>query len=162
IFHAHFIPMALNLGVPQFQSVHFLAPAIRVDTFRERLAGRVGQGINQLNIFTMAKDWERADNCAQIYRKSMLYLIYDALTTEARGIDGWNAPIEWPEEFADRLEERAAIAPPLRTAIQTPTFTTPMPALSNVTITGRRRALCIGINKYPTAPLAGCVADAQS
>ncbi len=27
---------------------------------------------------------------------------------------------------------------------------------------GRRRALCVGINAYPTAPLAGCVADAES
>lgn len=27
---------------------------------------------------------------------------------------------------------------------------------------GRRRALCVGINRYPTAPLHGCVADAQT
>jgi hypothetical protein len=27
---------------------------------------------------------------------------------------------------------------------------------------GRRRALCVGINQYPTAPLYGCVADAQT
>lgn len=27
--------------------------------------------------------------------------------------------------------------------------------------TGRRRALCVGINNYPTAPLNGCVADAE-
>jgi hypothetical protein len=26
---------------------------------------------------------------------------------------------------------------------------------------GQRRALCVGINTYPTAPLSGCVADAQ-
>ncbi len=249
IFHAHFVPLALNLGVPPFQSVQFLAPAIRVDTFQQRLAGRVGNGINQLNIFTMAKDWEKADNCAQVYRKSLLYLIYHALepeaktpllgleeslradqqltalfglgghqphngevifaksktttgrnattstshggfdddaatmnsvarrilnvgddvpiinfpeTAEARSVDGWNAPIEWPEEFAYRLEDVTAITPPLRTAIQTTTLAAPTQVMTDVTITGRRRALCIGINQYPTAPLMGCVADAQS
>src|SRR5262249_57154954 len=26
---------------------------------------------------------------------------------------------------------------------------------------GRRRALCVGIDRYPTMPLAGCVADAR-
>jgi hypothetical protein len=83
-------------------------------------------------------------------------------TAEARGLDGWNAPIEWPEEFAYRLEDGAALTPPLRTAIHTTTLTTPTQVMTDMTITGRRRALCIGINNYPTAPLMGCVADAQA
>ena len=40
----------------------------------------------------------------------------------------------------------------------------PAPAsavMAAVASTGRRRALCIGINIYPTAPLFGCVADAE-
>jgi hypothetical protein len=82
---------------------------------------------------------------------------------EARSLEGWQAPIEWPEEYAYRLEEGFNIAPPPQTAIQktAPLATTPI-ITETTTITGRRRALCIGINKYPTAPLAGCVADAQS
>src|SRR5690606_29339292 len=35
----------------------------------------------------------------------------------------------------------------------------PVPSAPTV---GRRRALCVGINHYPTAPLYGCVADAQT
>jgi Caspase domain len=36
------------------------------------------------------------------------------------------------------------------------------PAVSgSIPATGRRTALCVGINAYPDAPLAGCVADAE-
>jgi hypothetical protein len=84
IFHAHFLPAALELGAPPFKSVHFLAPAIRVDDFRRRLAPLVGEGkgIERMTLFTMRKDFERADNCALIYRKSLLYLIYHSLEPE--------------------------------------------------------------------------------
>ncbi len=81
IFHCYFLPTARELGVPTFTSAHFLAPAVRVDTFRERLGSRigVGQAVQNLSIFTMKRDYERDDNCAGIYRKSLLYLIYYAL-----------------------------------------------------------------------------------
>ena len=61
-------------------------------------------------------------------------------TAEARGIDGWNAPIEWPEEFAYHLEDSTAVTLPLRTAIQTTTIAPPAPVISPMTLTGRRRA----------------------
>jgi len=84
IFHSHFLSVAHALAVPSFKSVHFLAPAVRVDTFKTRLAGLMGQGkgIDQLSLFTMSKDYERNDSCAQIYRKSLLYLIHHALEPE--------------------------------------------------------------------------------
>jgi hypothetical protein len=247
IFHAHFIPTALNFGLPPFESVHFLAPAIRTDVFQRQLAGRMNNGINQLSIFTMGKDWEKADNCAQVYRKSLLYLIHHALEpeaktpilgleeslrgdpqlsaifglgghparngeviwaksqattgrsastsithggfdddaptmnsvarrilqasddavivnyapaeTEARALDGWE--IELPGEAAYLFGAGAEIitaapAPPV-----TPPMTMTAPAIG-AGISGRRRALCIGINDYRTSPLAGCVADAQT
>ncbi len=83
IFHAHFVSAALAMGVQQFQSMHFLAPAIRVDTFEELLAQRLGKdkGVNHLSIFTMNKDWEKADS-VWVYRKSLLYLIERALEPE--------------------------------------------------------------------------------
>ncbi len=84
IFHAHFLSTALDLGVPAFRSLHFMAPAIRTDEFSRLLAPRLGRGIDQLTIFTMAKDYELADNCASIYHKSILYLLYYALETEAK------------------------------------------------------------------------------
>jgi hypothetical protein len=84
IFHAHFIPTACDLGVPAFRSVHFLAPALRTDTFIERLIPRLGHGIESLALFTMSDSWERDDTCAQIYQKSLLYLIYYALERDPK------------------------------------------------------------------------------
>lgn len=84
IFHSYFIPAALDLGAPRFRSVHFLAPAVRVDTFKTELAGRIGNGVDQLSIFTMSKSFEQDDNCASAYRKSLLYLIYHALEPERK------------------------------------------------------------------------------
>lgn len=86
IFHAHFIPRALERGAPGFRTLSLLAPAIRVDTFMERLHSRIGagNGVDSLGVFTMYKDFERADNCKGVYRKSLLYLIHHALEDERR------------------------------------------------------------------------------
>lgn len=249
IFHAYFIPTALELGVPHFRSAHFLAPAIRADTFHERLAKRVGKGkgIDHLSIFTMRKDYEQDDNCFYAYRKSLLYLIYYALELErntpilgleislreddalkklfglttaipdqtapgeviwsvssinvgrsaststthggfdddpptmnsvarrilgkadadkivdyvplapgARGVSLWEDQVDWPEPLKVTTGRNAAPLPSAVTA-STPTLSAKAPVSA-----GRRRALCVGINRYPTAPLAGCVADAQA
>ena len=82
IFHAHFLPAALQEKAPAFRTVHFLAPASRVDLFKEKLLGLLGKGIGHLTLFTMAKDFEKDDTCAGVYRKSLLYLIYYALEAE--------------------------------------------------------------------------------
>lgn len=81
IFHASFLPMALDQKVPPFKTLHLLAPATRTDLFLERLAPMIGagKGVEQAAIFTMNNDRELADNCAFIYRKSLLYLIHFAL-----------------------------------------------------------------------------------
>lgn len=86
IFHAHFLPLAHGLGVPTFKSAHFMAPAVRVDTFKERLLGGIeaGGSVESLTMYTMLKEFERKDNCAQVYRKSLLYLIYHALENESQ------------------------------------------------------------------------------
>jgi hypothetical protein len=84
IFHAHFIPCALAQGVPQFHSLHLMAPAVRVDLFRQQLQERVGKGkgIEKLAMYTMQDGYEKNDNCGTVYRKSLLYLIYHALEPE--------------------------------------------------------------------------------
>lgn len=81
IFHSHFIPCALARGVPRFDSLHLLAPAVRVDLFRNNLYARIGpkQGVEKLTMYTMADSYEKEDNCADVYRKSLLYLIYKGL-----------------------------------------------------------------------------------
>ena len=81
IFHAYFIPAALNLGVKKFKTLQFLAPAIRVDTFKQTLYPIVTAGTNvgKLVMYSMKEPFEKADNCDNIYHKSLLYLIYHAL-----------------------------------------------------------------------------------
>ena len=84
IFHSHFLRAAQELKVPTFESAHFLAPAIRVDTFHRLLGARIGDkaAVKSLCVFTMLKDFEKADNCAGIYRKSLLYLVSNAFEDE--------------------------------------------------------------------------------
>jgi hypothetical protein len=84
IFHASFLPAALDQGVPPFKALYLLAPAVRADLFLDRLAPRLGpgQGVERTAIFTMNKDREQDDNCAFVYRKSLLYLIHFALEEE--------------------------------------------------------------------------------
>jgi hypothetical protein len=80
IFHAHFLPEVFRRGVPAFESLQLMAPAVRVDTFRDQLIPEIAKkNIKSLTMFTMKTDFELADNCAGIYRKSLLYLIRKAL-----------------------------------------------------------------------------------
>jgi len=88
IFHAHFLATAVKLGVPQFRTVQFLAPAVRVDLFRsllEPLLG-AGKGVDRLTIYTMRRRFEKEDDCIGVYQKSLLYLIYNALEPERREV----------------------------------------------------------------------------
>jgi Caspase domain/N-acetylmuramoyl-L-alanine amidase len=245
IFHGHFLSTAHTLGVPSFKSAHFLAPAVRVDVFKKHLGNLIGtgKGIDHLSMFTMSKDYERDDNCGQIYRKSLLYLIHYALEPEveapilgleqslredprlvalfgldsargapaevifsvtpfdkgrsaststthggfdddaptmssvarrilgkadadiideyasersaARAADLWQNQVDWPERVSEPVSP--FVSP---TMLGSPSVTqVPIRAAERG---GRKRALCIGINEYATAPLAGCVADAET
>lgn len=247
IFHSYFLPAALDEGTPGFKSVHFLAPAVRVDTFKTELASRIGNGVDHLCIFTMSKRFEQDDNCLLAYRKSLLYFIYHALEAErktpilgleeslradaelktlfglgvtstrgeaiwsesfskegrsasratthgdfdddaatmgsvarrilgkadadkiveyvpddtgARGVDRWNDQVDWPEHLQSEVGFilEATTSAPMRPLYQT----APIPPKSLSAAGGRRRALCVGINHYPTAPLNGCVADVKA
>lgn len=81
VFHSHFLPLARGLGVPTFKTAHFMAPAVRVDTFKQHLFAEIGPdgAAESLTLYTMRRDYERKDHCAQIYHKSLLYLIHNAL-----------------------------------------------------------------------------------
>jgi hypothetical protein len=84
IFHSHFAPALLDLTTKgqTIATMNFLAPAIRVQEFKDLLIDRIGNGVDSLTMFTMRKDLERKDNCASLYRKSLLYLIHFALEAE--------------------------------------------------------------------------------
>ncbi|MFL6451633.1 MAG: caspase family protein [Bryobacteraceae bacterium] len=81
IFHAYFIPSALKAGVNSFKTLQFLAPAIRVDTFKRTLFPIVKDqsGVDKLVMYSMKEPFEKADNCVNLYHKSLLYLVYYGL-----------------------------------------------------------------------------------
>jgi hypothetical protein len=86
VFHCHYIPASTAAGNPAFKTTSFMAPAVRVDTFLSHLTSDDGAGGHSLNadvghfaILTMKRDFELSDDCAKIYRQSLLYLIYHAL-----------------------------------------------------------------------------------
>lgn len=84
IFHSHFLATAHDLGVPTFESAQFLAPAVALDTFRQRIGERLGErgAVRRITLFTMQRDYERDDDCAGVYHKSLLYLVSNALESE--------------------------------------------------------------------------------
>jgi hypothetical protein len=238
IFHAHFLPAALTVGVPRFDTVQFLAPAVRVDEFRRRLQREVGERIGALTVYTMRRELERDDSCLGLYRKSLLYLVQrsfepvvdtpilgledsllDGEIADFFGLSGtaagpaevvWSVTDDGPPEglsgstshggfdndrltmgsVVRRVTGRTNVLPlPAGTAsrgrqlwseagqpagpVQQPSSGMPghAPAMSSSGLSssgpssegggGRRRALCVGIDRYPTSPLAGCVADAR-
>jgi hypothetical protein len=81
IFHASFLKAAQQAGVPAFENLFLLAPAIRVDAFLQLLAPLLGPGgyVRRAPLFTLSRLRELDDNCIRIYRKSLLYLIHFAL-----------------------------------------------------------------------------------
>ena len=248
IFHSWFLPKAFAEGVPPFTALYFLAPAIRIDEFKERLLAHLGSDIQHLTMFTMKKDWERDDSVAKIYQKSLLYLIYYALENKrktsilgleenvrkdsetaklfglkgtssqkaeivwsvsqavtgnsastskthggfdndrptmnslARRILGRDDIIDFPEEAIERgffdFWDKPVFLPPEFDYIFRPPVvpcTPPSASIASTTAAAestaaqtdppepanKRQALCVGIDEYPTAPLNGCVADAD-
>ena len=80
IFHSHMLPLLLESGVP-VNSLSLLAPAVRVDLFKQMLLGPItGKKIAAFTMFTMDEEAERDDDCveplgATLYGKSLLYLV---------------------------------------------------------------------------------------
>lgn len=86
IFHSWFLPMARAERVPAFKTLQLLAPAITVAEFDARLVREIGGGgaVERALLYTMKRHYEEADNCAGVYRKSLLYLIHHALEAQKR------------------------------------------------------------------------------
>jgi len=78
IFHAHFAPALLAERVAAIEHLQFLAPASRTELFRDQLSSLIGNQIKKLSMFTMEEEAEEQDNCLNVYRKSLLYLVSHA------------------------------------------------------------------------------------
>lgn len=77
IFAAHALPHLSNLGIP-LRSVQFLAPAIRIDTFKNLLLPALEAGHAPLpSLYLLSDKLERGDSVGP-YGKSLLYLVSNA------------------------------------------------------------------------------------
>lgn len=232
IFHAYFIPTVLDLAGKNFKTVNFLAPAVTVDLFMEKLFEPADKtGIDHLTIFTLRKQLEQQGSTA-FYDKSILYLIHHSLEKNAEepilgleisirqdsklkrllgiGRSSKDGEIVWASTGNTHEGRRASQATkhtdfncdpatmnsvlrrildvddreeivPYPTEASCENFDRSLSNVANIGVqnlnsnrsrnstpswnpasgSGRRRALCIGIDNYNESPLQGCVADAQ-
>ncbi|SEP31821.1 Caspase domain-containing protein [Methylobacterium sp. ap11] len=100
IFHAHLIRRLEALDAPMLETLSLLAPAITIDQYLRLVDPLVPARIRRVRMFTMTKDYERADTVTPAYRKSLLYLIHHALERK-------------PEEPILGLEESVRATPDL-------------------------------------------------
>jgi hypothetical protein len=77
IFAAHALPLLSSLGIP-LKSVQFLAPAIRTDTFKNRVLPAVDTGQAPLPSLYLLSDRLERDDSVGPYAKSLLYLVSNA------------------------------------------------------------------------------------
>ncbi|MFC0342528.1 caspase family protein [Paracoccus niistensis] len=88
----------------------------------------------------------------------------------ADAMDPWSGQVDWPEHLQDFLSAAAAIPPQEGVLGQIPTkpsgtdggpAKTQVQPVAGTSASGRRIALCIGIDAYERSPLNGCVNDAR-
>lgn len=60
------------------------APACTVDVFQTFYVPAIGSTVEKFALFTLDDTTERGDNCAEIYHKSLLYLVSDAFEEHYR------------------------------------------------------------------------------
>ncbi|MBM7505363.1 caspase domain-containing protein [Agromyces aurantiacus] len=214
IFHSHFLPVALEAGVPRFETATFLAPAVRIDTFSEKLLPRAKAGaIERLAVFAMDDATEQDDTCVGLYGKSLLYLVSRSFESDkdtpllglekdiarsravaaflsrppaeaaelvlaprdrgprtgsaSRSHGGFDNDVATMDSVLRRVSGRSDIDSFATVAgsreIVVPETVVDDPAAASRAGVSNRRALCIGIDDYPTERdrLRGCVADAK-
>lgn len=212
IFHSHFVSKALadtGNGIDAFETVTFLAPAVRIDTFEKLLLPLAESGqIRELSIFTMDDHTEQQDTCVGVYHKSLLYLVSSAFEPERdaailgmqKYLSGAGRTLNYLNENGERLiygpvcrGDRCSTQatshggfdddPPTMESVArrvagadtvTPfpqsssrSAAVPLPAVQaelsgSRAVVRAKRALCIGIDTYPSDPLNGAAADANS
>src|SRR5690606_16329233 len=102
-------PMANKNGVGhQIKSCTLWAPAITMKLFKESYLPAIAkQMIDRFALYTLTDKAEQDDHCANIYHKSILYLVSNAL--EERYRIPWQQPdgeaLLGMEKFVERDEE---------------------------------------------------------
>ncbi len=87
IFHAHFVPALIDAGMTM-DTLALLAPALRIDLFKQMLIPRLASGgVRRLELYTMDEEAEKDDDLIEplgvpVYGKSLLYLVSGAFEPE--------------------------------------------------------------------------------
>jgi hypothetical protein len=106
ILHAYLLPALIGAGL-KVDGIYFMAPACRIELFNQKILPYYRSGkVNAYAEFHLTDPAERQDNCATIYRRSLLYLVSNAFEHQ-RGM-----PILGMEEFFSVLPQRTD-APPV-------------------------------------------------
>ena len=84
IFHAPLVSELKRLRVP-IETCTLWAPACTIELFKEHYLPLInGKDIERFALFTLSDKAERDDHCADIYHKSLLYLVANALEAQPR------------------------------------------------------------------------------
>jgi hypothetical protein len=100
ILHSGLVEVLIDNHL-KIDGIYFMAPACRTDLFNSKVRGRLGNEVATYTEFYLNDATERADNCATIYRRSLLYLVSNAF----EGLRG--TPLLGMETFLN------AVQPPL-------------------------------------------------
>jgi hypothetical protein len=77
IFYAYLIPLLVEMKVP-IKTLTLYAAACTTELFEANILPHVGRAIEQLAVFNMNDETERADSIGPAYNKSLLYLVSEA------------------------------------------------------------------------------------
>jgi hypothetical protein len=95
IFHAYLLGKLLDAGL-RVDGIYFMAPACRIELFQQLILPHYDAGtVRAFTQFYLTDAAERQDNCATIYRRSLLYLVSNAFEHQ-RGM-----PVLGMQKFVD-------------------------------------------------------------
>jgi len=95
IVHAHIIDALARLGM-SFESVSFMAPAVRCDTFDDLVRPHIRRGrVKRYQQFHLTDKAEEEDPTCKPYRRSLLYLVSESFEDEE------HTPILGMEKYFD-------------------------------------------------------------
>jgi hypothetical protein len=105
ILHASLLPALIGAGL-KVDGIYFMAPACRNELFNEKILPYYRSGkVNAYAEFHLTDSAEGQDNCATIYRRSLLYLVSNAFEHQ-RGM-----PILGMEKFFSLLPQKTDTPP---------------------------------------------------
>jgi hypothetical protein len=113
IFHAHFIPLLAGDSI-KVESLAFLAPAVRIDLFKQMIVPHLASAkVQKFEMFTMDEEAEKDDDLIEplgvpVYGKSLLYLVSNAFEpeTEKAAILGLQERFERDPEIVNLFEPK--------------------------------------------------------